>query len=117
MFSRLREIPNHGKLCPRAVVIGGRLLQRAYYFKIMTKTETKKQAQQELCTADHINNPRPPVQLGIMVQQNLPISVGVLNHSIESMLTQKSSSLGIARSTCHRDPSSDVHYTVPLPVW
>lgn len=42
----------------------------------MTKTETKKQAQQELHTADHINNVGPLVQLGIngpKVEQNLPI--------------------------------------------
>lgn len=73
------------------------MLQRAQYFKIMTKTETKKQAQQELRTADHINNLQPPVTLGITgprYSKILQCQITVLNHSLEHVLIEKSFSLG-----------------------
>lgn len=66
----------------------------------MTKTETKKQAQQKLRTADPINDLGPPVQLGIMGPRYSTIfqsQSAVLNHSIESIFVVKSFCVGLPR--------------------
>lgn len=86
----------------------------------MTKTETKKQAQQNLCTADHVNNLGPPVQLRIMGPRYSKIfqsQIAVLNHSIERMFIEQSSLWGTAQELFHRDPSFDIYYTVLLSIF
>jgi hypothetical protein len=72
----------------------------------------KKQTQQKLCTADHINNLGPPVQLGIMgpvYSKIFQSQIAVLNHPIESSRFIEKFSGGL-----HRDPSFDIYYPVLL---
>lgn len=75
-------------------MIGRGLCCRELSISKLWQKQTKKQAQQKLHTADHINDLGPPVQLGIMDPGYSIIfqsQIAVLNHSIEGIFIENSS--------------------------